>query len=64
MNRFNFRKWTFDGQKLNNPLVILWRLFMMPFYTVALMLFCIVSFMADGDFEDAKNLFKDRCPGI
>lgn len=64
VNRFNFRKWTFDGKKLNNPLVMLWRLIMVPIYTLALLLFCLVSFLSDFDFEGAKEIFNHHSPQL
>lgn len=64
LSRFNFRKWTLDGNKMNMPWVIAWRLLMLPVYTATLLLFCIVAFLSDGDFQDAKRIFNEYCPSL
>lgn len=62
--RLNLRNWTLDGCKMNNPAVILWRSIMIPFYTVALLVFCVVSYISDWDFDHAVKIYKNYGIGL
>ena len=36
----DFRAWTFEKRKLANPFLIIWRLFLIPFLAISLLIFC------------------------
>ena len=63
LSRFNFRKWTFDGMALANPITIIWRLVMVIPYILTLSLFCAVYFISRLDFGDAVDVWKSHSVG-
>ena len=54
----NFREWTFEGRKLNNPLLIIWRIILYPIIKVSVMFTAGLYFIA-GDFSAAAEMMDE-----
>lgn len=58
---FNFRKWTFEGRKLANPISIIRKIMVFPFLYLAVILYCILvalfEFSIDAGIEVYCNNF-------
>lgn len=53
----SFRKWTFEGRKLNNPLIIIWRLIMWPILWIAVLILGGLFYIS-GDSDAAKDILE------
>ena len=58
---FNFRKWTFEGRKLANPITIIRKIMVFPFLYLAVILYCILvalfEFSIDAGIDAYCNNF-------
>lgn len=52
----NLRKWEYKGEKLVNPILILWRLTLFPVYKLSLLLTCLLALVIFGKYA-AKEIW-------
>lgn len=56
--RFNIKDWSYNGEKLANPLLILIRIILYPIYWILLSLTCIAAWITFGKFS-AESLWEE-----
>lgn len=56
----NFRKWTFEGRELANPLRIIWRLIMIVPVFSSLILYGLTRALYDLDYQTFVDTWEDR----
>jgi len=56
----NKRGWYWNQMRLHHPVRILWNLLLMPFYYVALGLYCLVLAVYTLDMDQAKDVWRQH----
>ena len=56
----NFRNWTFEGRKLANPLLIIWRMFwLMPYFAI-LFIYCVIAAIYSLDISEFTEKWENN----
>lgn len=58
LKKLNIRKWTYNGMKLNNPVVILWKLIWYVPLQISLVFTCLFALIAFGRYS-AKAIWDE-----
>ena len=57
----SFKQWTFEGRKIVNPLLIIWRLLMLPIVYILLALICGIL-ITMGNVNAAEDIWDSGTP--
>ena len=60
IGKLDINKWSYNGNKLHNPLVIIWKLILYIPLFVSLVVFSGLIGLFNLDFEQAIETFKDN----
>lgn len=54
----SFRKWTFEGRELNNPLKVIWKLMLYPLIKISILIAAGLYYIA-GERYSASELMSE-----
>ena len=59
IGKLDITKWTYAGNKLNNPLIVAWKLFWFVPFKISLLITCLFAFLGFGSY--AAKCIWDEC---